>query len=175
VSRFKLVKPFAIAVCSALILMATACKSPSASIADQAKNLGVYTYDGSHVSDLSTYGKPKMEKWITEKSYWEIAYQFSDPIPTVPSDVSFIVNLQNADISGIKVFRVPDVKKAFWALSMSDDIGPKAVKSNTEPLSNGIYKVTPTEAGNDSAPYLCLFVRMPLENSLRLYAVQIKK
>jgi len=45
VSRFKLVKPFALAICSALVLMASACHPSSPSSASP-------TFDASHPSDV---------------------------------------------------------------------------------------------------------------------------
>lgn len=159
-----------------VLLMAAAVASfiacgahPSAqTIAEKAKNVGVYIQESGNINEVPSYGL--QQRNIMSET---VRYQFGTAIPGGRPD-SFIVNLPGAVVTEAKLFLLPDLNQASWHYFRADDPrDPKPLQASIEPITPTIFKVTPMALPESTTGYLCLYAQMPQGAPDRLYAVRL--
>lgn len=139
-------------------------------LAEQAKTLGVYVSASDALHQVGVFGVEDHDV-LSET----MTFKFSEAIPKVKDTRYFVVNMPNANITDSKVFFLPDLKTSKWHyFNPTDDRDPKPIKSSTEPLTTGLYKVALAEGATGQHGFLCLWLKMPPGTPDRMYAVEIE-
>jgi len=140
-------------------------------LAEQAKALGVYIPATDSLLEIAGFGVED-HNVLTET----MTFKFNAAIlklKNVPQ--YFVVNMPNANITESKLFWLGDLKTSKWHyFNPTDDRDPKPIKSSTEPLTTGLYKVAPAEGATGQHGFLCLWLKMPPGTPDRMYAVEIE-
>lgn len=148
------------------------CGSPDSPqrLAEQAKTLGVYVGGSGELREIPSFGSEQQDV-LSETE----AYVFEGGLPSFAELPRFVVvNMPKADISESRLYWLDDIKKARWHYYHANDPrDPKPLQTHTEPLVQGLYKVTPTEGVPATHGYLAMLVKMPLGTPDRLYAVEV--
>jgi hypothetical protein len=141
-------------------------------VVSETKALGVYALSGGQVSEPLSGGQEEYRDPFNQT----YGFKFTDPIPTAKADASFIVNLPNADVSESKLYTLQNPGAAVWHIDPAyQGKNPHPIKATIEPITSGIYKVTPTDESSETGMYLCIEINMPLGTPDRFYALQITK
>jgi hypothetical protein len=141
-------------------------------VVSETKALGVYSLSGGQISEPLSGGQEEYRDPFNQT----YGFKFTDPIPTAKADASFIVNLPNADVSESKLYTLQNPEAAVWHIDPAyQGKNPHPIKATIEPITSGIYKVTPSDEGSETGTYLCVEIDMPLGTPDRFYALQITK
>jgi hypothetical protein len=140
------------------------------SLAEHAKVLGVYVSSPDGLRDLGVFGVE--EHNILAET---MTFKFNDAIPTLKNTPQyFVVNMPNANITDSKVFWLPNLKNSQWHyFHPNDERDPKPIKTSVEPITTGIYKVSPVEYPVGQHGFLCLWLKMAMGTPDRMYALEI--
>jgi hypothetical protein len=157
--------------CVSILLVLSGCgrtDSPER-LAEQAKALGVYVLAPDALREVGVFGVEDHDIFAET-----MTFKFTEAVPKVKDARYFVVNMPNANITDSKVFWLTDFKNSKWHYSNpNDEQDPKPMKSSTEPLTNGLYKVSPADVPAGQPGFLCLLLKMPMGTPDRMYAIEI--
>jgi hypothetical protein len=155
-------------VALAVALFAGCSSQSPESLAQQAKNLGVYARADNSFRVLTVFGVENDDSGWTR-------FMFTESIPKAQAVSYFVVNVPDAKISDSQLFLLPNALAAKWVLERpTDPRNPKPLKATIEPLSATVYKVSLAEpSAKTSKGFLCLWLKMPMGTADRLYAIQV--
>ncbi|NIS17480.1 MAG: TonB family protein [Aliifodinibius sp.] len=122
------------------------------------EELGVYAYTNQGIFQVSNYGYQKSSRYFVANL----------PVEKIDSISSFLVNIPDAVITESRLFRIEsyqDMRKIYY-----DDL--ESVKSSTNKIREGIYKINVEEFDFNKLGYIALKLSMPLGVPDRLYILK---